>query len=478
MDPSQYRPTPAKFVLEAEPSRLAGPKPKNESPRLAVEKIALTVAVVSAAAVAVRPGVGMAVVALFALTSTLFSLGENTATKRWCSLGLALIPWLVIRDNSWLAISIVCTLALVVGLTLFAGATNRSIWDLPLRSIFGRQAASPAAEQSMGPDGAVLWRALVGLLFAVPIVGVFYLLLASADEVFARIIDLSSVPVVRIVLFLIVAPVATVLLGFGANGRSSSKPVLTQRFGSLESTIVLGAVATLFSAFIIIRFATIGRSLDDLGLRDEVRSGFFQLLWVAALTVVLVLAIREVSGGVVVDQTLRRAGLLVIALAAVIDGLALYRIWQYVDQSFLTQLRVWSFGFGVWLLVVLAFAACRLGGFRANSDWFTGALVTSWIALMLVFAAMNTDVRIAEHNFANPPTGVDEWISVIPLMELSEDATPVIVENIDVLRPLPNDRYQRVVDHLCATQPDSYPREFNFARRTATTSVQELCGLD
>ena len=234
----------------------------------------------------------------------------------------------------------------------------------------------------------------------------------------------------------------------------------------------------LFSAFIVIRFATIGRSLDDLGLRDEVRSGFFQLLWVAALTVVLVLAIREVSGGVVVDRNLRRIGLLVVTLAAIIDGLALYRIWQYVDQSFLTQLRVWSFGFGVWLLIVLGFAALRFAGYRANSDWFTGALVTSWMAFVLVFAVANPDVRIAEHNFANPPTGQDEWISVIPLIELSGDATPVILENIEVLRPLPNDRYIRTVTHLCETQPDNYPREFHFARRTAATALQELCGPD
>ena len=478
MDPSHYRPTPAKFVLEADRPRRSPRKAEKERSLPRIERVAAVVAAVGAAAVSVRGGLGLFIAAAVVVVAALVILGENNSTRQWCTASLALTPWLVIRDNSWLAVSIICTVMLVVGLSLLAGATGRSIWNLPIRAVL-RRGPNPTPRQGLATPSATTFRsAIIGLIVAVPVVGAFYLLLAEADEVFASIIDLSSIPVVRIVAFLVIFPIAAALLTFGATARFGTRPVPNQRFGSLESTIVLGAVAALFSAFIVIRFATIGRSLDDLGLRDEVRSGFFQLLWVAALTVVLVLAIREVRGGAVRDRMLRRAGLLVITLAAVIDALALYRIWQYVDQSFLTQLRVWSFGFGVWLLVVLAFAALRFGGFKRGSDWFTGALVSSWVVFVMIFAIANPDVRIAEHNFANPPTGADEYISVIPLMELGEDATPVIVANLEVLRPLPNDRFQRVVDHLCATESDNHLREFNFGRRTAAATVHELCGLD
>ena len=443
---------------------------------LGVEEVALMAAAVTAVFAVTRAGLGMALALAAIAVAASITLRRTGTTAQWCAMSVTLVPWLVLRDNAWLAISIGFTIALMFSLSLVAGASNQSIWDLSIRSLFTRPPA-PSPQGAPTNSDASLRGLGVGLLVATPIVSSFYLLLASADAVFASIVDPSALPVARFVLFFTVAFIATVMLRFGAAGRDGKAPIAKQRFGSLEASVVLGAVSILFASFIAVRFATIGRSLDDLGLRAEVRSGFFQLLWVAALTVVLILAIREVSGGSV-SRRVRNLGLLAIGLAAVIDGLAMYRIWQYVDQSFVTQLRFWSFGFGLWLLVVLALAAFRLAGFKPSTNWFTGAMVTSWMVFVLAMAVTNPDVRIVEHNFANPPSGEGEYISVIPLIELSEDATPLIVENIEVLRPLPNDRYQRTVDHLCATEVDSGVRSFNFGRRSASLATATLCGLD
>ena len=473
MDDSPNTFFPGQLVAEVDtPSRPV--QPVNESERAPeVEQVALIASAVIAIAVMARPGLGLATTLSVVVVAASIAVRRTRSVMIWCALSLTLVPWLVVRDNAWLAISILFTVALMVGLSLIAGASASSIWDLSLRSIFTRGPARRTQRTSITTSAAS--RVTLGLIVATPIVGGFYLLLASADAVFASIFDLSALPVARFVIFVAAAVAATVLLRFGADGRKGVKPLAKQRFGSLEATVVLGAVSVLFTAFIAVRFATIGRPLDDLGLRSEVRSGFFQLLWVAALTVVLILAIREVCAEAM-TRMVQNLGLLTIALASVIDALALYRIWQYVDQSFLTQLRVWSFGFGLWLLIVLALTAIRLGGFRSTSNWFTGALVMSWMVFVLAMAATNPDVRIVEYNFANPPTGADEWISVIPLIEISEDATPLIVENIDVLRPLPNNRFQRVVDHLCATGADTDVRNFNFGRRSATAATQTLCG--
>ena len=88
---------------------------------------------------------------------------------------------------------------------------------------------------------------------------------------------------------------------------------------------------------------------------------------------------------------------------------------------------------------------------------------------------VNPDRQIAEHNFAHPPTGEDEWIAVRPLMWLSEDATPVLVENIDVLRPMPNDRYVRVVNHLCTRSQEDSWRDAHLSRQSAREATAELC---
>ena len=88
-----------------------------------------------------------------------------------------------------------------------------------------------------------------------------------------------------------------------------------------------------------------------------------------------------------------------------------------------------------------------MGPWRSSQRWFTATLVLAWVGFVLAMGVVNPDLRIAEHNLANPPA--EEFISVKPLMWLSEDATPTIVEHIDLLVGLPNNRYERMVDHLC-----------------------------
>lgn len=294
--------------------------------------------------------------------------------------------------------------------------------------------------RALGESEKTMFAVVRGVIVATPIVGVFWALLASADDVFAEVADPSLIPFVRGAIFVVVLPVLLLGMRVASVGRPLAPLVRKTPVGTLESTIVLSAVAALFTAFVGLRIAGIGRELSDAALRTEVRSGFFQLLWVALLTVLLVLAVQMIVGSPTLEPRLRRIALFTVGLAAVIDGLALVRIAEYVNTSFLSPLRFWSFGAGLWLLIVLGLAAVRVVGIRANQRWFTIAIVVSWMVFVFAMGVANPDRRIAEHNFANPPTDADEWIAVRPIQWLSEDATPTIVENIEVLRPMPDDR--------------------------------------
>ncbi len=445
------------------------------------ERLAVAVAAIGVLTASAVPGLGLAITSGAALLGVAAVLRHQRTTARWCLTAMSLVPWLIVRDNRWLALTIVATVALVGTLGAIAGATGRSIDDLSFGALtrLNRQRRQPRIRPS-GTDMStgVVRSVLIGVGIALPVVMVFYQLLASADAVFNSWIDPSVLPRVRLISFAVVAPLSLGVARFGSNGSSDLDGAKRERFGVLESTIVLGAVSALFAAFIAARLSTIGQPLENAALRGEVREGFFQLLWVVALTVVLVLVLRAVSGESVLDPRVRRIGRLAIILAAVIDVLALMRISQYIDQTFHTPLRFWSFGFGVWLLAVLALAAVRLGSFRSETRWFTGALVTTWVGFVLVVAIVNPDERIARHNFENATSSQVEWVAVNNLISLSEDATPVIVENIDVLRPMPNARFERMAAHLCAAESDDYPRGFNLSRRNAGQVVAELCSAD
>ena len=477
------------------------PEPKTVAPppqagaRASATRLGFGIAGVSAVAGSLRPGLGLAIGLLALLVAAVMVVGPRTWAGLWCaSWGLA-VPWLIIRDNRWLAICIVATAVAVAVLAFTARASGQSLSDFSIGRII-RRSARPNYPSAPMPELSVprhMLAVLRGLLLAAPVLWAFGSLLSSADSVFAALLGSvdsvfssllsfnvgSSVSISilnRPAWFIGLALVAVPVLRFGADRRTSTSVAVPQRVGTTETSIVFGSVCALFALFITSRLSSFGREFGGELLRDEVRGGFFQLLWVAALTVALVLVARLIGGEALNTWRVRSLALLTIALAAVIDVLALVRIAGYVRDSFSTPLRVWSFGFGVWLLVVLAIAAVRVLGVQGQRRWFTVALLTSWMGFVVAMGLFNPDEWIATYNFENAPTEPDQFIAVNPLIWLSDDGTEVIIENIEVLRPMPNDRFDRVVAHLCETPSSDSWRDFNLSRSGAAGSIDDLCG--
>ena len=253
--------------------------------------VGLPLALLAAVALSATSGVGLAITSTAALVALATEAGLRSSAAQLCLVTVSLVPWLVVRDNTWLAICIVATVGLVLVLAAVAAATQQRIGDLSFGAVFRRQASTRPPVAAPGSD--LVWSMLRGVAFAVPVVGVFWAFLAAADDVFAAVADPSRIPSSRMLLFIVLAPTLMAVSKFASDGRSS-RPARTSfiagRFGVVESSIVLGAVSLLFGAFITLRLATLNRPIDPDAWRSEVRSGFFQLLWVAALTVLLVLA--------------------------------------------------------------------------------------------------------------------------------------------------------------------------------------------
>lgn len=456
-------------------------------------RLGLSVAAVGAIAGGFRPGLGLAIGLLALMISAVVVVGPRSRAGLWCASWVVVLPLLILRDNRWLAICVAVTALAVALFSLTARASGQSLDDFAIARVFRRSDRPYRPKMSAPPreltiDGRI-WAGLRGLIIAAPVVWVFATLLSSADAVFAQLLAFdigSSIPslsfptsvFLRLAWFVGLAVCAVPALRFGADRRTSSHMTKRERVGVTEMSIVFGSVCALFTLFIVSRLSSFGREFSNELLREEVRGGFFQLLWVAVLTVALVLAARLVGSEALTLWRVRALAVLAIALAAAIDVLALVRIAGYVRGSFSTPLRVWSFGFGLWLLVVLTLAAIRALGINGDRRWFTAALLTSWMGFVLVIGVFNPDQWIATYNFENAPTEPDQFIAVNPLIWLSDDATEVIIENIDVLRPMPNDRFDRMVSHLCATPSDDSWRDFNVSRSRAQGPIEVLCGTE
>ena len=460
----------------------ARPLTEREESRDKAKRLAIAAAAMAALVGTLRPGIGLAIAVACFVVVVAQVVGIRTRAGVWCATWLLAVPWLVVRDNRWLAICIVATAVLMSAFALAARSSRQSLGDFSLVRLARRVGAAPprVAQQAAFTLDRRFFAVVRGLLLAAPVVWIFATLLGSGDAVFASLIsvdvelDLSTIPAARFAWFLGLSTLGIVMLGAGADTYHSPEPTVPRRVGELESSIVLGSVCALFSLFIALRVASFGREFSGALLRDEVRGGFFQLLWVAALTVMLVLLLRRDAGGALTGKV-RLLAVVAIMLAAVIDGLALVRIAGYVRGSFATPLRFWSFGFGLWLLVVLLLAGLRAWGIRPERRWFTVALVTSWMVFVLAMAAVNPDDRIATYNFDNAPTEPDRFIAITPLIGLSADASETIVENIEVFRPLPNNRFNRLVEPLCESRTDDSWRQWHWGRSRATGPLNVLC---
>jgi hypothetical protein len=427
----------------------------------------LVVAVAAGIFVAGRVGAGHAAAAVAA------------AVPFGIFLSVRMSPWLLPFDI--LAIGGL----LVLGASLAGGG---SLFDLPIPNVamralhaLGHGLAAPAflAAPLERRRSAAFLR---GVGLALPLLVVLGLLLASADAVFAGFFQGWS-PLTAIS--------HAALLGVGAWGmagllrltsaeRPPAVPALPFRLGHVETTVILGSLVALFAAFAVAQLVVIsggGRHvIETAGLTyaEYARTGFFQLLAVAGITLVALVGLRAVTD---LTDPGHRGRFTVLAEAAivltlVIVAVALRRLGIYQDAYGLTMLRLYSSVFAVWIGVVLVLAGCGLAGVAAGRAWLFGAAMVAGLALLLGLNIVNPEAMVVRHNVdrAVKTQKVDPGY----LAELSDDAVPALVR---ALPRLPEPARSEVLGAVCGDvqEPADGWAAANASRRRAMDARRQVC---
>jgi hypothetical protein len=137
------------------------------------------------------------------------------------------------------------------------------------------------------------------------------------------------------------------------------------------------------------------------------------------------------------------AGLLVALLAVVIVS-AVQRMLLYVEIYGLTELRLYTSAFMVWIALVLGWFVATV--LRGRRDRFAGGALLSGFAVLLALNGLNPDGLIVRVNAgrmlaADPPPGsgrsraAPEPLDDRYLLALSADAVPGLVEALPQLSP-------------------------------------------
>ncbi|MFI6391551.1 DUF4153 domain-containing protein [Nonomuraea sp. NPDC050540] len=393
-----------------------------------------------------QTGLGLVLVALVLGAGALPAVLRR-ATPWTLAFGLTgywLISTAVVRDADWLVLIMVMAGAGLIALAVSGAGTG---WLGVIRGGMSVVLAlGPVPWLLSGPVKHLVARrrimpALAGVGIAVVLVGVFGLLFASADRVFARYLErltatpdwMESLPS-RVLLFAVFGALLSALV------LVALRPVKDPVGPGVKVTVArsvwlvpLTALNLLFGAFVAvqIRFlfggAATVRNTEGLTYAEYAREGFFQLVLVS----MIVLGIVAVVGGVL--RTGRRerwvlAGQLGVlcALTLVILASALHRMDLYTEVYGLSRLRisvqatVWWLGV-VFALVLLAGAA-RLAG--RGSGWLPRTIVLVTALGLGAFAMVNPDLRVAETQVA--VRGVAQMDSDY-LGDLGAEAVPALV---------------------------------------------------
>ena len=272
-------------------------------------------------------------------------------------------------------------------------------WALPFRALVRRLCG-----RAEGAGGA--GRILFGLFAASGAAALALLLLSGADEVFAGMMNsgieklnrIDGLFAARLILSL---PLAMLLFSHLVSMLMPPVELRAVSPGAKNPTAVrmvlfaLAAVYGLF-AYIQIRYLFAGAESVRMsgGYAAYARSGFFQLVLVALLTLCLILPslifCRE-------DRPVRVLSAVVAVLTAVIDFSAFFRMRLYIGAYGLTTLRIVTlWGIGVILLALLAALAKSFRPSLRICPLLAAAALTTWIGLNY----MNMDRTVAENQVA------------------------------------------------------------------------------
>lgn len=328
-----------------------------------------------------------------------------------------------------------------------------------------------------------------GAAISLPILLIFLLLLSAADLVFKRLVsavfDFNVAPE-TIFRGLVVALVASIF--FAAYvllfARSSSvEPSAVQnkrtfRLGATEASTVLGSVGVLFLIFVIIQFAYLFGGADQIASNgytyaEYARKGFFELIAVAAISLLLVWALKRLVFAHSARQAVTFKGLsaLLIVEVMVIMLSAHIRLNLYEAAYGFTALRLVSHLFIGWLGV--AFILLGIYILREEREQqFAFRIFWSVIAFFAVLNLINPEAFIARQNMNRfNDTGK---LDVTYLSSLSADAVPAVAGFLDH----PNKKVQRSAADILhqekqAMSQSPHWQSFNLSKQRADSLFKE-----
>lgn len=412
---------------------------------------------------------------------------------------LVIAGFVAVRDSPWLRTLNVLTASWLMlllthfwgggrvqrlGMGAYPGVVLSAVGrGLSYPRVLAREAAEFASPRKRLP---LLMPVLRGLLFALPVLMVFGVLLGGADVAFAAALermfdvdigDFVALSLRNVLGVLLCAAIAAGLVGHALRRRSAveagdaEEAPSEQWLGFTESLVLIFAVNALFLAFASfqVQYLFIGGASSPAPgytYSEYARRGFFELLAVTVMTLGLVMGLARWARreSPMANRLFQWGTSVMVVLTLVIVASAMKRLVMYEEAYGYTRLRIFSHVFMVLLGVVLTWRGVTL--WWRPERFAMGAHVAAMAAVMAV-NVINPDALIVRYSAVRSPQVPASWVDEALLNSLSADAVPEMVKlysQTSLLRP---------ELHAASCEKRSWP-EWTLSRTLACRAFQSV----
>ncbi len=396
------------------------------------------------------------------LLITVFLFGRTmqlSIWKSWWQIALIVFFSLMpgIRDNEFLTFLNVCaTFGLLMLLAYQLVGTPTFLMRLrdyfsviifvPFRMLRSAiSTVSSVAQIHSNVKNRDIWiRVLKGVIMAVPVLILFGVLFSKADLAFSQFINnFLNISVQEETMQYLVLLVFAFIAGlsflsyifFPKNVMSSvlaeQSDVVVKPEKGIEVLVFLGLISTLFLIFIGFQLTYLfggETNIINAGFTyaEYARRGFWELLAVSILSLLILLASEKYSGSESKkDKKFMIPALILITEVIIIIISAFKRLSLYIDTYGMTSLRFYVAGFIILLLVLFVILAVKFVRSKGE-QFFTFGTLLSVAAFLMIVNIMNPDAYIIKSNIKHfEMTGK---FDALYLEELSVDAVPGEIE--------------------------------------------------
>jgi hypothetical protein len=358
------------------------------------------------------------------------------------TLALLTVPALLAAE--WLGVLCILAAWLVGWSTLAGGRTWTAVFAGPFVPWLLAARAFGWARRAV-PEGGLSWTGRpnmvrIGVVGAVTLalVLIFGGLFASADPAFARLIEVLTPewnPYEGYAHALVFGIVLCFVVFGGYLVRFAPKldalaPRPMRSLPNWEWAVPLAVLDALFIGFVAVQATVLfgGHAhvleTDGLTYAEYARQGFWQLLGVSALTLLVLSGVVRVAGREAASdrRVLRILVGTLCATSIVVVISAIHRMWLYQQAYGFSTERLMVITIELWLGVVFVLVA--VAGVRMTAQWLPRAVLMAGAMALLGLAATNPERLIAERNIDRyEQTGL---LDADYLLQLSPDIEPAL----------------------------------------------------